>query len=161
MKLKFIVTLVIIIAAKVVFSQNSSIKGKVIDEKTGETLPGVAVVLKGTTNGSLTDLDGAFSINNLAVGSYSLECKMVSYNIKIITDVVVKAGEPTILTIAMQTASTVALFFCKINKAPVVSLLKVVVTSTVPKSVEAACIAIVRIVGSAALTATSVIILVL
>ncbi|MBA3972196.1 MAG: carboxypeptidase-like regulatory domain-containing protein [Bacteroidetes bacterium] len=72
MKLKFFITLVIVVLTKVVFSQNSSIKGKVIDEKTAETLPGSTVVIKGTTMGSSTDLDGAFSISNLAPGKYSL-----------------------------------------------------------------------------------------
>jgi len=106
MKLKFFITLVILVITKVTFSQNSSIKGKVIDEKTGETLPGAVVVLKGTTTGGNTDLDGAFSINNLAPGSYSIECKLISYNTKILTDIQVKAGEPTIISISMGSAST-------------------------------------------------------
>jgi len=42
-----------------VFSQ---VKGVVFDEN-GNTLPGVNVVLKGTTNGVVTDLDGKYSIN--------------------------------------------------------------------------------------------------
>lgn len=106
MNLKFFITLVTIVIVKVTFSQNSSIKGKVIDEKTGETLPGASVVIKGTTTGSNTDLDGAFSISNIAPGTYSLQCQMISYNIKTITDVVVKEGEPTIITISLGTAST-------------------------------------------------------
>lgn len=106
MKLKFFITLVILVVTKVTFSQNSSIKGKVIDEKTGETLPGASVVIKGTTTGSNTDLDGAFSISNLAPGTYSVQCQMISYNIKTLTDIIVKAGEPTIINISMGTAST-------------------------------------------------------
>jgi CarboxypepD_reg-like domain/TonB-dependent Receptor Plug Domain len=106
MRLKLIIALAFIFFTKVVFSQNSSIKGKVIDEKTGETLPGAVVILKGTTTGSNTDLDGAFSIGNLAPGTYTLECKLISYNTKVITDVVLKSGEPTIVSITMQTASS-------------------------------------------------------
>ena len=106
MKLKFIITLVILVITKITFSQNSSIKGKVIDEKTGETLPGASVIIKGTTKGSNTDLDGAFSIVNLTPGTYSVQCQMISYNIKTLTDIVVKSDEPTIITISMGTAST-------------------------------------------------------
>ncbi len=106
MKLKFFITLIFIVVTKVTFSQNSSIKGKVLDEKTGETLPGASVVIKGTTIGSNTDLDGAFSISGLAPGTYSVQCQMISYNIKTLTDIVVKSGEPTIITISMGTAST-------------------------------------------------------
>ena len=38
-----------------------TVKGKVVDEK-GETLPGVTVLLKGTTVGIVTDIDGKFKI---------------------------------------------------------------------------------------------------
>ena len=40
------------------------ISGKVTDVS-GNSLPGVSVVIKGTTNGSITDLDGNFSISNI------------------------------------------------------------------------------------------------
>ncbi|MBL7884283.1 MAG: carboxypeptidase-like regulatory domain-containing protein, partial [Bacteroidia bacterium] len=106
MNFKLFITLIILICTKVTFSQNSSIKGKVIDEKTGETLPGAVVVIKGTTTGSNTDLDGNFSISNVAPGKYTIECKLISYNTKIIEDVNVKEGEPTIITISVGTAST-------------------------------------------------------
>jgi TonB-linked SusC/RagA family outer membrane protein len=39
-----------------------TIKGKVIDDA-GEKLPGVSVVLKGTTTGTVSDADGVYSIN--------------------------------------------------------------------------------------------------
>ena len=44
-------------------SQNYMIKGIVTDSITGEPLPYVAVILKGTTIGATTDLDG--EINSL------------------------------------------------------------------------------------------------
>jgi outer membrane receptor protein involved in Fe transport len=106
MNLKFYITLVILVFTKVGFSQNSSIKGKVIDEKTGETLPGAVVLIKGTTIGGNTDLDGAFSINNLSPGTYSIRCQLISYNTKELSGIVVKSGEPTIISISMQSAST-------------------------------------------------------
>ena len=106
MNLKFYITLAILVFTKVVFSQNSNIKGKVIDEKTGETLPGAVVIIKGTTTGGNTDLDGAFSINNLTPGSYSIQCQLISYNTKELSGIVVKSGEPTIISISMQSAST-------------------------------------------------------
>jgi len=39
-----------------------SVSGVVTDE-TNQTLPGVAVVIKGTTNGTITDLDGRYSLS--------------------------------------------------------------------------------------------------
>lgn len=44
------------------FAQNAAIKGKVTDATTGETLIGVSVAIKGTTTGTQTDVNGAYSI---------------------------------------------------------------------------------------------------
>ncbi|MCY1721962.1 TonB-dependent receptor [Prolixibacteraceae bacterium Z1-6] len=44
------------------YSQELSVKGTVTDASTGEALPGVNVVLKGTTNGTVTNIDGNYSI---------------------------------------------------------------------------------------------------
>ncbi len=41
---------------------NIQVKGVVVDES-GSPLPGVSVYVKGTTNGTITDIDGNFSIN--------------------------------------------------------------------------------------------------
>src|SRR4030042_2130965 len=44
-----------------VFAQVQPVKGKVIDES-GSPLPGVNIVIEGTTRGTVTDPDGFFSI---------------------------------------------------------------------------------------------------
>ncbi|RZM08890.1 MAG: SusC/RagA family TonB-linked outer membrane protein, partial [Pedobacter sp.] len=52
------------------FGQSRTVTGKITDSKTGETLIGVSVLIKGTTKGTATDNDGRFSIavdNNSAV----------------------------------------------------------------------------------------------
>jgi iron complex outermembrane receptor protein len=41
---------------------NATISGQVIDSKTGEPLVGASVSIKGTTNGSLTDVNGGFNL---------------------------------------------------------------------------------------------------
>jgi len=45
-------------------SQVQKVSGKVTDSS-GQSLPGVTVVVKGTTNGTITDLDGNFSLPNV------------------------------------------------------------------------------------------------
>lgn len=42
--------------------RNKLIKGKVVDATNGEALPGVNVLIKGTSEGTTTDLDGAFTL---------------------------------------------------------------------------------------------------
>ena len=44
--------------ALTVFSQNIQIKGVIVGGQDSEPLPGVNVVVKGTTNGTITDFDG-------------------------------------------------------------------------------------------------------
>ncbi len=44
------------------FAQQGTLKGTVADGETNETLIGAAVVIKGTTIGTVTDLDGSFTI---------------------------------------------------------------------------------------------------
>ncbi len=46
----------------IVQQQTKKITGKVVDAH-GETIPGANVVVKGTTNGTITDLDGGFELN--------------------------------------------------------------------------------------------------
>ncbi len=45
------------------FAQNVAVKGKVTDAASGETLVGVSVTVKGTTTGTQTDVNGAFSLS--------------------------------------------------------------------------------------------------
>lgn len=45
------------------FAQEIKLHGKVTDAADGETLPGVSVVIKGTTTGTATDVDGLYSLN--------------------------------------------------------------------------------------------------
>lgn len=64
-----------------VLAQNSTgnISGTVTDSKTGETLPGVNVIIKGTYYGAATDFDGKFRINNISVGTYNLTISLIGY----------------------------------------------------------------------------------
>ncbi|OYT10498.1 MAG: TonB-dependent receptor [Bacteroidetes bacterium 4572_112] len=60
------------------FSQAQTLKGKIVDAGTGEGLIGATVVVKGTTRGAATNLDGSFELN-LNTGKYTLEFKYIGY----------------------------------------------------------------------------------
>lgn len=49
--------------ASVAFAQDITVKGVVTDASNGETLPGVAVMIAGTTTGTVTEFDGSYSIS--------------------------------------------------------------------------------------------------
>jgi TonB-linked SusC/RagA family outer membrane protein len=44
-------------------AQNRSISGRVLDASSGQGLPGVTVLVKGTTNGASTNADGSYTLN--------------------------------------------------------------------------------------------------
>lgn len=46
-----------------VYAQGSLVSGTIKDAESGEPIPGVNVVAKGTTNGTVTDIDGKYSVN--------------------------------------------------------------------------------------------------
>ncbi len=45
------------------YAQVKTVTGKVTDAGNGEALPGVTIVVKGTTNGTITNFDGGYSIS--------------------------------------------------------------------------------------------------
>lgn len=54
--------ILLLLAFNVTFAQSTRVRGKVTDAKTGEALPLVSVVFKGTTIGIATDFDGMYSL---------------------------------------------------------------------------------------------------
>ena len=80
--------------------QQNTVKGTVKDATTGEALIGVTVVVKGTTTGQLTDVNGKFSIT--VTGQATLAFSFIGY-----TTQEVAATPGTDLNIAMATELTV------------------------------------------------------
>ncbi|MBQ8069362.1 MAG: TonB-dependent receptor [Bacteroidales bacterium] len=62
MRKKLFLILAMLLSAIISFAQNVGISGTVVDSN-GEPLIGVSVIVKGTTTGTMTDLDGKFSLN--------------------------------------------------------------------------------------------------
>ena len=59
---KFWLLLVCLVSSIAVSAQSFEANGKVIDAADQQPIPGVAVVVKGTTLGTVTDFDGNFAI---------------------------------------------------------------------------------------------------
>lgn len=77
-------------------AQDGAIRGTVFEEESGLTMPGVNVVIEGTTNGTVTDLDGKFNLPAPA-GSHSIRFSFISFEPQVVAGVVVKSNEPTVL----------------------------------------------------------------
>lgn len=55
------------------------IVGNVTDAKTGEPLPGVNIILIGTSYGAVTDFEGNYLILNLQPGTYTIRASSIGY----------------------------------------------------------------------------------
>ena len=67
---------ILILSSWSAFSQDHSVKGTVFDEN-GEGLPGATIIIKGTTLGVVTDLEGVFSL--MAYSDSTLEISFSGY----------------------------------------------------------------------------------
>jgi hypothetical protein len=63
MRNKFLLLLLFFSITWQVWAQTEPITGVVKESSTGQTLPGVSVSIKGTTQGVVTDANGRFKIN--------------------------------------------------------------------------------------------------
>lgn len=81
-----------------------SIVGTVVDASTHEALPNVQVLIKGTTIGTTTDVHGAFSIQGLAPGSYTIQARLVGYGVEE-SRVGIEAGNSRHLDLYLQQQS--------------------------------------------------------
>ena len=78
-KLLFVLCMLLSVSA---FAQQRVLTGKVTDTK-GETLPGVSILIKGTSTGTATDFEGNFSLN--VENGNVLEFSFVGYKSQAVT----------------------------------------------------------------------------
>lgn len=102
------IVIVLLVLSVKAFGQSGKIRGTVLDNETGETLVGVTILVEGTTNGTITDLDGMFSLDRPS-GNYNLQVSYISYQTISIEDVEVNSGEVTALPDIRMLSSTVDL----------------------------------------------------
>lgn len=62
-KILLLCCLCIFVGIDTLYAQERTVTGKITSAEDGSTLPGVNVVLKGTTTGTVTDVSGAYSIS--------------------------------------------------------------------------------------------------
>ena len=100
----FMVTLTMLMSWSTVCAQTFAVKGKVLSE-TGDPLPGVNVLVKGTSKGSVTDADGQYALDNVTAADI-LVVSFIGYN----TEEIVIGGRTSIdinLTPDVRTLSEV------------------------------------------------------
>ncbi len=73
-------------------AQSGSIQGVIKDKSSGEPLTGANVIVRGTSLGAATDLDGKFLIRNLPIGKQTLVISYIGYN-TITADITISANK--------------------------------------------------------------------
>jgi len=89
-------TVLMVLMTGMAFAQQKAISGKVTDES-GASVPGVSVVIKGTTTGTVTDVDGKF---DLKVGAKA-ETLIFSFVGMVSQEIVI--GQSSVINVIMKT----------------------------------------------------------
>jgi TonB-linked SusC/RagA family outer membrane protein len=97
---KTILLFVLYVLSHSLVAQQLTIKGKVLDSD-GNAIPGVTVLVVGTTTGTSTDLDGDYVLSNVKIGS-TLRFSFIGY---VSQEFTVEAGKPAINVIMLEETS--------------------------------------------------------
>lgn len=79
------------------------LSGKVLDPN-GQTIIGANVVVKGTTKGAVTDIDGKYVLT-LPAGKYDIQISSLSFETKLFKDTEIKAGQIAVLNTTLAMAN--------------------------------------------------------
>ncbi len=93
-----------LIATVGLMAQTGGVKGKIVDNG-NEALIGANVVVKGTTIGTITDVDGNYIIQNIPAGEITLLASFIGYNPQELI-VTIKAGTTSTVDFKLEEAVT-------------------------------------------------------
>jgi TonB-linked SusC/RagA family outer membrane protein len=89
------------VLAPAAVAQTGSLTGTVIDAETEETIPGVNVKIAGLQRGAATDANGAYTIQDIPVGEYTLRASFVGYQ-SFETEITIEANSQQTQNIRLQ-----------------------------------------------------------
>ncbi|MCP4583704.1 MAG: VWA domain-containing protein [candidate division Zixibacteria bacterium] len=104
--MKNLIVILLLIGASIgQAGDTGTITGHVYDKKTEEPLPGANLVVKGTSIGASTNIQGEFSILEVPIGKHTVVANLIGYSPMEIKDVEVVAESETVLEFKLETAS--------------------------------------------------------
>jgi outer membrane receptor protein involved in Fe transport len=85
---RLVILLLVLCSATWIFAGTTGkITGAVTDAANGQGLPGANVLVKGTSYGAVTDMNGHYTILNVPPGSYDLQVSFIGFSAVTVTDV--------------------------------------------------------------------------
>lgn len=95
----YLIIILILAQSFTLFGQTGTLRGRIIDAETGESLIGATVMVTASTKGTITDFDGNYTLAGLDPGIYSITVQYVSYEPQVFPEVAVAAGEVAVLDV--------------------------------------------------------------
>ncbi|HSP40456.1 MAG TPA: carboxypeptidase-like regulatory domain-containing protein, partial [Gillisia sp.] len=129
MKNKFTQVLLLVFLSISTFAQKGKITGVINDAEVNDILPFANAYLKGTTIGTTSDFEGDYTLE-VEEGIYTVVFSFIGYETIEVSEVVVKAGETTELSVTM--------------KASAGTLDDVIITTTTARDTEASVLTLQR-----------------
>jgi len=97
---------VLIFQTTFVWSQIGTVRGQLIDDSNGTTIPFANILIQETGSGVSTDLDGMYSVD-LVPGTYTFEVSYIGYAQLNVSEVIVTEGQVTLLDLRLKEESAV------------------------------------------------------
>jgi len=96
--------LIIILLFPVSFSlaQTGVIKGRVYNQINNEAIPFANIIIANSKQGTTTDINGNYRLENLKPGNYNLVCSSLGYKTKFLDEIRVSPSRPSLIDISLQ-----------------------------------------------------------
>ncbi len=104
MKKLFLCTLFALMLPILLLGANGYVEGQVVDDKTGEPLSAANVILEGTTIGSVSDIEGYYTIIDVPEGDYMVSIQFIGYE-TVSKEVKVVAGEKVKVNFSLKSVT--------------------------------------------------------
>lgn len=100
--IKYLHFLALIFSFGSLYSQQASVNGSITDEN-NKPIPYASVHLKGLTQGTVSDIEGNYNLDNLNAGTYVIEFSTIGFA-TLDREVPLTAGQEIVLSVTLQTA---------------------------------------------------------
>jgi len=103
-KILFAFLLLLSLPTFLIAGTTGKIEGVIKDKESGEPLPGVNIIIEGTTMGAATNMQGYYFIINVPVGTYTLTASMMGYHSSTVKNVKVSIDLTSSINFALVSA---------------------------------------------------------